>query len=199
VSGPLRDARDARFELVSGTTTVRVRLADLHGDRYRVSTPERGGSVPVVTDRDDLVQLRLDGGGGAGVSTVDITLSSAVRWSVRLVGGAADVSLDLRGGPVSTVDFPSGMDTVELNLPRPRGTVPVRVGGGANRFTLHAPAGVPVRVLAGGGAGSVTVDGQVHTGVAGGTVFAPSTWDSTADRYDLDTTSGVATIVVDRR
>ena len=119
-----------------------------------------------LTDRDDLVQLRLDGGGGSGVSTVD---------------------------------FPSGMDTVELSLPQPRGTVPVQVGGGVNRFTVHAPAAVPVQVQAGGGAGSVTVDGQVHTGVGGGTVFAPSTWDSTSDRYDLDATAGVATIVVDRR
>jgi hypothetical protein len=44
----------------------------------------------------------------------------------------------------------------------------------------------------------VTIDGRTHSGVAGGTTWAPATWAPTADRYDIDATAGVSAIVVTR-
>jgi hypothetical protein len=55
-----------------------------------------------------------------------------------------------------------------------------------------------VRVAAGGGAGAVTVDGDKHSGVAGGTRWTPAGWESSVDRYDVDATAGVSAVTVER-
>jgi hypothetical protein len=72
------------------------------------------------------------------------------------------------------------------------------MSGGASEFLVHAPAGVPVRVRLGGGAGSVTVDGANRSGVPGGDVIVPAGWAGDPDRYDVDATAGVSSLVLDR-
>jgi hypothetical protein len=44
----------------------------------------------------------------------------------------------------------------------------------------------------------VTIDGVTHSGVAGGSMWTPDGWSAAADRYDIDATSGVSTLVVSR-
>ena len=51
---------------------------------------------------------------------------------------------------------------------------------------------------AGGGAGSVTIDGVAHNGLSSGTTFASDGWNTASDRYDIDNTAGVSTLTVDR-
>jgi hypothetical protein len=49
-----------------------------------------------------------------------------------------------------------------------------------------------------GGAGSVRIDGAVHTGIPGGTVYTAAGWDSATDRYLIDNTAGVSSLTLDR-
>jgi hypothetical protein len=56
-------------------------------------------------------------------------------------------------------------------LPSTSGRVPVKLAGGASQFLLSLPGGVPARVTAAGGAGEVSLAGQDHLGVGGGSVF----------------------------
>jgi hypothetical protein len=121
-----------------------------------------------------------------------------VRWTVRLLGGAVEDTLDFGQGQLAGLDIVGGATRIEVRLPRPQGTVPVRMSGGANQFLLHAPADVPVRVRAGGGAGSVTVDGSTRSGVSAGTVVTQPGWEQATDRYDIDATAGVSALTVDR-
>ena len=64
---------------------------------------------------------------------------------------------------------------------------------------LHVLARIPgdrrVRTAA-GGAGSVSLDGATHTGVAGGSVFASPGWASATARYDVAATAGAANVSV---
>ena len=69
------------------------------------------------------------------------------------------------------------------------------MAGGATEFTVHVPAGVATGVRVGGGAASVEVDGVRRTGLPGGTVVTTA---SAPDRYDVDATAGVSTLVLDR-
>ena len=72
------------------------------------------------------------------------------------------------GGQLSGISFNAAASSlVTLALPRPHGNVPVQMVGGASDFQLSLPKG-PAQVTAGGGAGEVSVEGQQHTGVAGG-------------------------------
>ncbi len=192
------DGDVSRFLLVSGADVVRVRLGDLGGDRYELSTPDDSKAAPVAAiEGDDLVAaLRDTGQGGPAVLTV--VLSDDVRWQVTLAGGAKDEAVDLTGGPGGDVDFRSGTERAAVVLPAGQGTQRVVLGGGASAFSVRLTGQAPVRVAARGGAGSVTIDGRTHTGVAGGSVWAQDGWENAAARYDIDASSGVGTVTVDR-
>lgn len=196
-SGPLRDRTRARFELVSPAARVTVRTGDLGPDLYRISTPDDSGLAPAVTDTGEAVRLALTDTGGPGPDTVDIGLNQRVRWSVHLGAGAGEQRLDLATGTVSGVELSAGAAHIELRLPRPQGTVPVRMSGGAGRFDVRVPAGVPVQLRLASGAGTVSVDGAVRSGLGGGTVLTPQGWSATADRYAVEALAGVAALTVD--
>jgi uncharacterized protein (AIM24 family) len=74
----------------------------------------------------------------------------------------------------------------------------VTMSGGASLFTVRLGGDGPVRVAVGGGAGSVTIDGEIHTGVAGGAAWTPDGWESAQSRYDVAATAGVSTLTVER-
>jgi hypothetical protein len=192
-AGLLRDT--GTVDLVSGATTVSVRTADLGPDRVRATTPDGAGVAPVLDVQDDTVTVHLVPTGLSGPGAVTVLLDPRVRWQVRMSGGAVSQRLDLRGARLSGVDLVAGATRIELDLPVPDRTVPVRMEGGATEFTVHVPAGVATGVRVGGGAASTDVDGVRRTGLAGGTVLSTST---ATDRYDVDATAGVSTLVLDR-
>jgi hypothetical protein len=182
-------------DLVSGATTVAVRTADLGPDRVRATTPDGAGVAPVLDVDGDTVTVQLVSTGLSGPSAVTVLLDPRVRWQVRMSGGAVSQRLDLRGAKLSGVDLVAGATRIEVSLPVPDRTVPVRMAGGATEFTVHVPAGVATGVRVGGGAASTDVDGIRRTGLSGGTVLSTS---SAPDRYDVDATAGVSTLVLDR-
>jgi hypothetical protein len=199
VTGPRDGRTDATVELLSGVTAVTVRAADLDGALYRVRTPAGGKHVPQVTDHDGLVQVQLGDSGRAGPSAVEIELGAATRWRVRLLGGATEETIDLSAGKVSEVALVGGAASVDLTLPVPAGSVPVRMVSGVATWAVHAPAGVPVKVFVGAGAGTVTVDGATRSGVSAGTTIAGDGWDAAADRYEVVASGGMSTFTLDRR
>jgi hypothetical protein len=183
------------LDLVSGATTVAVRTADLGPARVRASTPDGAGIAPALEVVGDSVNVHLVQTGQPGPAAVTVLLDPRVRWRVRMSGGAVDQTLDLTGARLAGVDLVAGATRIDLRLPRPDRAVPVTMAGGATEFTLHVPAGVATAVRVGGGAASTDVDGVRRTGLPGGTVLSTTT---AADRYDLDATAGVSTLVLDR-
>jgi hypothetical protein len=178
---------------------VTVRAADLDGVLYRVETPPDGRHVPGVTDSDGVVQVQLAESGRNGPSAVTVTLAAATRWRVRLVAGSTQQTVDLSAGRVVGVEFVGGVTSIELTLPRPAGTVPVRMTGGVGTWAVHLPTGVPARILVGGGAGSATLDGTVRTGISGGTTLTGDGWDAATDRYDITAAGGMSSFTLDHR
>jgi hypothetical protein len=186
------DGRDhATLDLVTGATSVSVQAADLGDTLYRVESPQG----PSVNDTDDRVEVHTTGGD----PTITIRLNRDVRWTVRFTTGAQSNAADLRDlAHLAGVEYVGGVSAIELTLPGPGGTVPIRIDGGASAVRIHAPGSVPVRVRAGGGASRVSLDGADHNGVAAGTTLASDGWGTAQDRYDVDAASGVSTITVDR-
>nr|BFE62116.1 hypothetical protein GCM10020063_066420 [Dactylosporangium thailandense] len=186
------DGRDhATLDLVTGAASVTVQAADLGDTLFRVDSAQH----PAVNDTRDRVEVHLTGGD----ATVTIRLNRDVRWDVRFTGGSQSNAADLRDlRHLASVEYVGGVSAIDLTLPAPAGTVPVRVDGGASAVRVHAPGSVPVRVRAGGGAGRVAIDGDEHTGIAAGTAFGSGGWDTATDRYDVDAAGGVSTITVDR-
>ena len=198
----------ATLGIRSGTPLLDIKVANLGGTSgtlLRASVP--GDARPEITvasgggrersGKDELVFLSASD----GASAVTVTLNAAVTWRLDFAGGTERTAADLRGGRVAGITVAAGSDIVDLALPRPRGTVPVVLSGGASQFLLSLPGGVPVRVIAAGGAGEASLDGATRTGVGGGSVFATPGWAADtpgAPKFDVDATAGAARVSVTR-
>ena len=190
----------ATLEVVTGTPLLTVRVASLGGTSgtlIKAGTPADAPPSPVTLTWDKGV-IDLSASTSSGTTPVTVTLNEAVRWRLDFAGGTEHTVADLRGGNVAAVTFTAGSDTIDLSLPKPRGMVPVQLAGGASQFRVNLPDGVPVRVTAAGGAGTVTVDGASYTGVGGGSVFATRGWSASAAGFDVDATAGAALLSVAR-
>jgi hypothetical protein len=198
VSTQIGGRTDAEFDLVTGTTTVNMKTADLGTDLYRISTPRGANGAPRPVHRGKLVELHIVPSGQDGPGAVDIQLSSKLPWRVRLTGGAATHALDLRAGSLLGLELIGGATRVDLTLPPPKGTVPLKITGGVNQLSVHAPRNVPTRVRVGGGASNVTLDRFNRTSPSPGTVFTPNGWSRGGNRYDIDAAAGIATLRLDR-
>jgi hypothetical protein len=198
VTGDLAGRREATVDVVSGATSVVVRAADLHDQLFRAWTPDESKVTPQATVDGDTVRISLRDKGGSGPAELHLDLNAGITWRLRLDGGAAEQSVDLSAGTLSSLDFGAGSARIDAVLPRPHGTLAVRMTGGASIFDLHLPDGVPARVLLAAGAGQTTVDGTTHNGIAGGTILSTPDWDGSVDRLDLNLVAGVSTLTLDR-
>jgi hypothetical protein len=196
VRGPAFSGDQASFELVDGSDTVTVVVADLDGTMFEMSTPEQAKAAPVVDVDGSAVVAGLRGTGRAGPAAVTVTLSDEIRWTVRLSGGATGERVDLTGGPGGDIDFVAGTSRAEAALPAAPGTQRITMSGGADQFVVRLAGDAPARVAATGGAASVTIDGRLHTGVPADATWTPDTWATATSRYDINATAGVSTMTV---
>jgi len=182
----------AGFDLIDGAKNVTLRAADLGDSLYRITTPEGSNVTPRADEQDGRIRLRLDG----DVESLDVTLNAAVLWDLRVAGGAELSTIDLSAGRVGGVDLTGGASRINLTLPKPDGTLSVRMSGGVSLFDVRTTGQVPVRVRVGSGAGQVTLDGLLHSGVAAGQTFTPDRWGETVDRVDVDASAGMSAMTV---
>jgi hypothetical protein len=206
VSVPRQNLTAGELDLVSGADSVLVTSADL-GDRLvRVETPAAGSQVPRVSSQGGQVSVSLadvaggDGSGSVGGSgrQVSIVLDTKVAWTVSLGGGASAEHVDLTGARLKGLTFAAGSSSITAALPPPSGDVTVLMAGGASVFQVQTPSGVPVQVSFGGGAGTATIDGDIHSGIAGGTVLPDAGWPTAANRYTIVNSAGVSAFTLSR-
>jgi hypothetical protein len=196
VSAPLGKDRSQQFEVSGGATLVTVRSADL-GDRLFDIAALNDSVVPRVVTTADGPRLEFIRTGAPGRIGALIQLNSAVKWKLRLVGGAAEQDVDMRAGGLAGVDLVGGASRALLQLPTPKGTVPLTVSGGASELVVQAGPGVPVRVKLGKGADDTVVDGKARKRVKPGTTLTPTGWAKSTNRYDLTVPAKVGTLRVD--
>ncbi|HEY1640377.1 MAG TPA: hypothetical protein VGG35_06805 [Streptosporangiaceae bacterium] len=196
VTTELGGRHTAELQVLSGATTVTVGTAALGGDLARASVPPGAGVRPRLVVSGSTVQVFLDSAGTSGPATVAVTLSSAVAWRLAFNGGATVTSVFLGRGRLRGADFTAGSSQITLRLPRPHGTVPVVLAGGASQVTVTTPHGVPAQLDLDGGAGHAALDGQAYSGVAGGTVLTGPGWTAAVSRYDIEAPAGISSITV---
>ncbi|MFI7443414.1 hypothetical protein [Nonomuraea indica] len=114
-----------------------------------------------------------------------IVLNAAEPWTVEVQGRTARVDADLRGLRLAGLDLQGGAEQVRVNLPGPRGTVPVRVAGGAADLTFRRPAGVPVRLAVTGGSTRLTIGEQHFATARPQYVHTDPGFEEGEDGYDI--------------
>ncbi|MFI5935876.1 hypothetical protein [Actinoplanes sp. NPDC051494] len=198
LSAPVSGFDKASFEMVSDTNELKVRSTDLGDDLYRITTPFGGPILPRTAVDDGAVKLFLDQSGRSGTEEVEVLLNQDVRWRITMTGGVKRGTFDLSGGPIDGVDLAGGATRIDLTLPRPDGTLPIRMSGGVNQFEVRADSGVPVRLRTRRGAGQVTFEGRTDDGVAKEASFLSPGWQKSTDRIDVDAVAGIGSLQLDR-
>ncbi|MCW2494927.1 hypothetical protein [Jatrophihabitans sp.] len=192
VTGPQASGSGYTLELLDGASTVDVVATDLGGPLYRVQTAAGSTTLPGARLVDHTVDVRLRGGGNGAVR---ILLDRGVRWRLRFAAGASTATVDMADGQLAGLAAVKGIGSLDVTAGRPAAAVMLSEAAGVSTFTLHVPASSAVTVRARAGAGTVTLFGQAHRGVAAGATL--STQPAAAARYEIDAVGGVGTLSVD--
>jgi hypothetical protein len=127
----------------------------------------------------------------------DVVLNEAVPWEIELRGGVARLTADLGGLELRGLELSGGASRVVLSLPRPLGSVPVRLSGGASDVTIHRPAGVEVRAHVHGEASNLTLDDQHFQTVDRDTRLETSGFRRAIDRYEVSLLGATSHVTID--
>lgn len=119
-----------------------------------------------------------------------LELSREVRWRLLVKGGAAGLEGDLSEVPLSGLELTGGVYEVQFRLPPPKGTVPVKISGGAHELKLVRSGPAPVRLHLRGGAHGLAVDSLQLGSVGGELKWQSPEYDAAADRYDVELSGG---------
>lgn len=198
---PREGVQQAKLEVALGAGRVDVRAAELGDQLYRAHLEHAGASPEIKLDRATgtvRISQRFDWFMGARRMRLDAQLSQAVPWNVSCSTGAIRGTFDLATATVSGFECKTGASRIELNLPAPKGTVPIRIEGGALTVDVVRPAGAPVQVDVSGGAVQLRGDGSRQEGV-GSRSWRSAGFDGSPDRYDVVVSGGAITVNVSSR
>ncbi|GAA2886788.1 hypothetical protein Acy02nite_24130 [Actinoplanes cyaneus] len=196
VTAPINGRTKAAFEMLAASDRIRVSIADIGDDLFRISTPDGSPLRPSPQLTDDAVRLQVNRDGAGTDGQVEVVLAARVRWTLRFSGYAAECDVDLGEGRVDGIELVGGTRRAVMALSKASRTVPVKIVGGVEDLTLRAPAGNPIRVKVGGGATTVTAGARTLRDVAPGSTLTPKDWNTTG-RYDVETASKIALLSVE--
>jgi hypothetical protein len=201
-SAPLAQVEHGRLQLGLAGSAVTVRGQDMP-ELYKARVQYVAGHPPDVRVDGGTVSLQNRTGftvlGVRGANRAEVSLNKTIPWDVEAEGGASQDTLDLGSIEVSSVQISGGAAQVTITLPRPSGTVPVRISGGASTITVHRPSGVAAHVQMSGGASNLTVDGDHRSVLSGDVSWSSENYGTATDRYDFVVSGGATNVSIDQR
>ena len=196
LAAPLGSITGGRLEFVRGASNVTIHTDHATADLYHARSE---GPEPTVRAEGGVVTItypRTFHPFDWRKRTMEVTLNGSILWEIRIRGGASRLDADLSGLRLGAFEVAGGASRVELRLPKPSGTVRLRIGGGASNVIICRPEDVAARVRVGGGATKLSLDEQ-HLGAIGGETRLESPEYATAvDRYEIEVTGGANNLTV---
>ncbi len=195
-AAPLGGLTEARLLFRSGVPDVTLTGDPSIGELYRARFQ---GPVPKIRVRDGTVSVHFPRSlfnwrGGRG----RFALSTRIPWRIEVTGGTGHLTADLARATVKGIDIVGGANDIRLALGPARGTVPVRITGGADKVQVKVPGTAEVALRVTGGASRVSFAGQSTRRAGGMERFATPSWASAVDRYDVEVTGGASRVTVER-
>jgi hypothetical protein len=197
-AAPLDSVTSGRLVFERGASDIFVGVDPSIGELFRArfegqasQVRVQDGTVTVRQRRRRLPSLGRDNRAN------EIWLNESIPWEVEVRGGTSHLAADLGELELVSLEIKGGASKVELTLPPPSGTVPLRVLGGAGGLTVRRPKGVAIRVRVSGGASEVVFDEQRHGAVGGETSLQSPGYEHAADRYDVEVSGGVSGLTIE--
>ncbi len=195
-SAPLGALTSGRLVIPVGIFRLAVRadssIDELYQARFEGATPDVKTSDGVVTIRYPRRLWMLSGGQDAA----EITLNTAIPWSIAIQGGASDITAELGGLDLIGLEIKGGMSMIRLELPAPSGLVPIRIRGGASEITVRRPSGVPARVHLKGWASTFIFDEQTFSNLGNDVRLHSPGYEGTFPGYDIEVASSVSMVTI---
>src|SRR5437764_9769232 len=144
-SAPLLDLSSGRLVVSSGISRLTLRTTEGMAKLYQARFE---GPVPSVAAKDGVVTIRYPRrllGLGGQQRAAEVTLNVAIPWQIVIQGGASDVTAELGGLDLASLEVKGGLSMVRLELPMPTGRVPITISGGASAIIIRRPVGVAAR------------------------------------------------------
>ena len=194
-SAPIGDAERGRLRFGGGAARLALRGARIK-DLYRASFDGKRPKVTVAANGEVDVQYKGLSWFGARDLAAQLTLTTAVPWSVEIRGGVSHLTAELGELQISSIEISGGASQSELALPRPRGTSTLRLSGGASRLMIRRPRGTAAQISVRGGASDLVFDAQRLGAVGGPTRLSTPGWDAAPDRWSIELTGGASGLSV---
>lgn len=194
---PQEDEREVRLRF-SGRTAMGLEVRggashfELGPAAESLLVRVRAKNRPRVKEDDGrLVVDHLTGGFRIfGGEPARLELSALVTWALTIKGGVSAMAADLSQVPLSALEIKGGASELKVALPAPRGTVPLKLTGGAANIRFTRPPGTPVRLHLRGGASGLTLDLLEMGSVGGELKWQTPDYATAADRYDVELSGG---------
>jgi DNA-binding MarR family transcriptional regulator len=186
---PIGNVEHGHLRFPAGATRLDLRgeeMKDLYRARFE-------GRRPVVTQGasgEFTIQYKGFSWFLARNVAAQVSLTTAVPWSIEIRRGVTHLNADLRQLRLTSVDITGGVTESELFLPAPRGTATLRVSGGASRLVVRRPRGTAAQIAIRGGASNLVFDAQRLGAVGGATRLTTPGWDAANDRWAIELTGG---------
>lgn len=195
-TAPPGDLKWGQIVIISEGLGLNLRAGDLEGALYEARFE---GSVPDVKVKEGVVTIRYPRRlwlPGMKKRIAEVTLSTAIPWSIVIRSGGSDLSASLNGLNLREMEVQSAGSMVRVELDAPSGAVPLRLGGGGSEFTVRRPQGVGARVQMKGWGSAITFDNEMVTGMGSdGRVYSPG-FDLTAPYYDIGVESSGSQVTI---
>jgi len=194
-SAPIGDIEHGWLRFGGGAARLALRGARIK-DLYRASFDGKRPQTTVGANGEVDVQYKGFSWFGARDVAAQVTLTTAVPWSVEIRRGVSRLTADLRELQISSIEIRGGTSESELALPRPRGTSTLRLSGGTSRLVIRRPRGTAAQISVRGGASNLVFDAQRLGAVGGATRLSTPAWDAAPDRWSIEVTGGASDLSV---
>jgi DNA-binding MarR family transcriptional regulator len=193
-TAPIAGLSRARLAIRAGASEITLRASHDLPELYRAKFE---GAVPQVRVREGIVSIQYRGRPfDWRKRRAEVTLNSSIPWSIDLNGGASRFNAHLATLDLAGFEIIGGVDKLGMSLGRPRGIVPIKITGGANRIEVQRPVGVPVRLRLLGASGKAELDEQ-KVGASTGPTILESAGAPAADAlFEIEVVGGLAGIRV---
>jgi hypothetical protein len=212
---PLGTATARQLEVAGGTAVMRIRIADL-GDTLLTADPLDQTMTAQFTENKASSRLEVVPTGApppAGASAApgpdgaaalpsasagaEVVLNAKVAWTLEVTGTATDLNIDSRPQGLAGLEVSGATTRTVLQLPQPKGTVPLTVSGAVGDLTVRTEGGAPVRVRLAKGAEQATIAGKVTKAPAAGRTLSEQGWKAAKARYDVKANGAVKNFLVE--
>jgi hypothetical protein len=129
-------------------------------------------------------------------NSADIQLNPRIPWLLNLASSGASCKANLRAIALSGLEVNGKASSVELTLPPPATSVPVRIAGSASTVVIRRPEGAEFQLRLRRGAANVTIDGEARE-ITTSKPYQTAAYATVGERYAIEVAARLTSVQIE--